>query len=177
MLGNRHFWNTTLQGGVERCIRVLETCLDEQDWSLACLVCQALWNYCIDSNNITESIVDEECLCNLEGKIFLLCHLYQYLFILSRGSIFYIKQEVLCFRHSGLPPWVLQWSDSAKITIRRFTISRSPTITRVRRKRILQGWVSFKTTIQYIHIENCPYNRQNGGISIVAFTFRSVFAF
>merc|ERR1711997_40962 len=54
------------QGGVERCIRVLESCLDEQDWSLACLVCQALWNYCIDSNNITESIVDEECLCNLE---------------------------------------------------------------------------------------------------------------
>ena len=57
------------QGGVQRCIRVLESCLDEQDWSLACLVCQALWNYCIDSNNITESIVDEECLCNLEGNV------------------------------------------------------------------------------------------------------------
>ena len=57
------------QGGVERCIRVLESCLDEQDWSLACLVCQALWNYCIDSNNITESIVDEESLCNLEGTL------------------------------------------------------------------------------------------------------------
>ena len=62
------------QGGVERCIRVLESCLDEQDWSLACLVCQALWNYCIDSNNITESIVDEDCLCNLEGKCLSLCN-------------------------------------------------------------------------------------------------------
>ena len=62
-----HIYYLIFQGGVERCIRVLESCLDEQDWSLACLVCQALWNYCIDSNNITESIVDEESLCNLEG--------------------------------------------------------------------------------------------------------------
>ena len=76
------------QGGVERCIRVLESCLDEQDWSLACLVCQALWNYCIDSNNITESIVDEDCLCNLEGK----CLNYVILKMIS-----YPKVQDICF--------------------------------------------------------------------------------
>ena len=73
--------NGFFQGGVQRCIRVLESCLDEQDWSLACLVCQALWNYCIDSTNITESIVDEDCLCNLEGEKLLKLVIYIYIYI------------------------------------------------------------------------------------------------
>ena len=57
------------KGGVRKCVAVLERCLDTQDWSMACLVCQALWNYSIDSPDITDSIEDEECLCNLEGNI------------------------------------------------------------------------------------------------------------
>ena len=48
---------------------VLERCLDSQDWSLASLTCQALWNYCIDSPDITQCIDNEETLCELEDVV------------------------------------------------------------------------------------------------------------
>ena len=67
------------QGGVQKCVSVLERCLDTQDWPMACLVCQALWNYCIDSPNITDSIEDEESLCNLEGNNSLNLEIYTYI--------------------------------------------------------------------------------------------------
>lgn len=56
------------EGGVKKCTCVLERCLDQQDWMLACLVCQAIWNYCIDTQNITETM-DEDCLVGLEDVI------------------------------------------------------------------------------------------------------------
>ena len=81
---------------------MLESCLDEQDWSLACLVCQALWNYCIDSNNITESIVDEDCLCNLEGKCLSLCN-PEYKITINLVQFFLNNDYFSLFRHFGVP--------------------------------------------------------------------------
>ena len=127
------------QGGVQRCIGVLESCLDEQDWSLACLVCQALWNYCIDSNSITESIVDEECLCNLEGnEIQLKLHPLQLLLKFNFSII-----STICFsfcsiwRYFGISAWIMQWSYSTTITVQRIVIGRSSSITWMWRKRVL----------------------------------------
>ena len=41
--------------GVQRSIDLLYSCLEEKDWDLACLVCQALWNYCIDCHRLSEA--------------------------------------------------------------------------------------------------------------------------
>ena len=68
LYGLLNIFNISNKGGVQKCVTVLERCLDTQDWSMACLVCQALWNYSIDSSDITDSIEDEESLCNLEGN-------------------------------------------------------------------------------------------------------------
>ena len=57
------------RNGLEKCVAILERCLDDQDWSLACLTCQALWNYCIDSQDITQCIDNEESLGDLEDVI------------------------------------------------------------------------------------------------------------
>lgn len=44
--------------GVSQMIHILNT--HEHDWILAMLVCQALWNFCIDTTNLNELISEEE---------------------------------------------------------------------------------------------------------------------
>ena len=61
--------STLFTGGLEKCVVVLERCLENQDWPLASLTCQALWNFCIDSPDITQCIDDEERLCELEDIV------------------------------------------------------------------------------------------------------------
>ena len=51
-------------GGVNKLIRVLQSCgantIDDQNWSLASLTCQAVWNYSIDSVNLFDCMDKEE---------------------------------------------------------------------------------------------------------------------
>ncbi|KAK4879012.1 hypothetical protein RN001_007158 [Aquatica leii] len=46
-------------GGTKRLIRILKK-FGQCDWALTMLVCQVLWNYCIDSINLYELISDSE---------------------------------------------------------------------------------------------------------------------
>lgn len=45
--------------GVIKLIRILNN-YGQLDWSLSMLVCQIIWNYCIDTSNMYELITDEE---------------------------------------------------------------------------------------------------------------------
>lgn len=45
--------------GVTKLIKILHN-YGQMDWSLAMLVCQVLWNYCIDTIDMYELITDEE---------------------------------------------------------------------------------------------------------------------
>ncbi len=56
------------EAGVKKCISVLHCCLENEDWPLACLVCQAIWNFCIDSNSLSE-VIEETYLVELEDII------------------------------------------------------------------------------------------------------------
>lgn len=46
-------------GGISKLINVLNN-YGQYDWSLAMLVCQVIWNFCIDSINLYELISDNE---------------------------------------------------------------------------------------------------------------------
>ncbi|KRT79513.1 hypothetical protein AMK59_6765 [Oryctes borbonicus] len=46
-------------GGISKLIAVMNN-YGQYDWSLAMLVCQVIWNYCIDSVNLYELISDSE---------------------------------------------------------------------------------------------------------------------
>ncbi|XP_066248328.1 armadillo repeat-containing protein 2 isoform X2 [Euwallacea similis] len=46
-------------GGIKKLVSVL-TKHCESDWLLGCLVCQVLWNYCIDTTDLNELFSDEE---------------------------------------------------------------------------------------------------------------------
>ncbi|GJQ70464.1 hypothetical protein Trydic_g22876 [Trypoxylus dichotomus] len=46
-------------GGISKLIAVMNN-YGQYDWSLAMLVCQVIWNYCIDSVNLYELITDNE---------------------------------------------------------------------------------------------------------------------
>jgi hypothetical protein len=35
--------------GIRKSVAVLERCSEDEDWSLATLVCQAIWNYSIET--------------------------------------------------------------------------------------------------------------------------------
>lgn len=47
------------QGGIFKLVNILNN-FGQIDWSLAMLVCQVIWNYCIDTTNLYELITDEE---------------------------------------------------------------------------------------------------------------------
>merc|ERR1711884_173468 len=42
--------------GIQKCVDLLHSCLDTRDWELACLVCQAVWNYGIDGQQLSDTI-------------------------------------------------------------------------------------------------------------------------
>lgn len=45
--------------GMMKLIHILNN-YGQLDWSLAMLICQIIWNYCIDTSDIYELITDEE---------------------------------------------------------------------------------------------------------------------
>lgn len=47
------------QNGIFKLVNILNN-FGQIDWSLAMLVCQVIWNYCIDTTNLYELITDEE---------------------------------------------------------------------------------------------------------------------
>lgn len=48
-----------LNGGVRKLIEILKNYC-ERDWMLGTLVCQALWNYCIETPNLYDLITETE---------------------------------------------------------------------------------------------------------------------
>lgn len=46
-------------GGISMLINILNK-NGQNDWTLAMLICQTIWNYCIDTSNLYEIISDEE---------------------------------------------------------------------------------------------------------------------
>ena len=61
--------------GIQKCIDLLHACLDSRDWELACLVCQAIWNYGIDGQQLSDTI-DVQHLNELEDILVYLLEAY-----------------------------------------------------------------------------------------------------
>jgi len=61
--------------GVQRSIDLLYSCLEIKDWDLACLVCQALWNYCIDCHQLSE-VIEPKHIVELEDVLVYLLEAY-----------------------------------------------------------------------------------------------------
>ena len=61
--------------GIQKCIDLLHSCLDTRDWELACLVCQAIWNYGIDGKQLSDTI-DVQYLNELEDILVYLLEAY-----------------------------------------------------------------------------------------------------
>lgn len=63
------------EDGISKCIDLLHSCLDDKDWDLACLVCQALWNYAIDCRKLSD-VIEADHLTQLEDAIVYLLEAY-----------------------------------------------------------------------------------------------------
>ena len=61
--------------GIQKCVDLLHSCLDTRDWELACLVCQAVWNYGIDGQQLSDTI-DVQHLNELEDILVYLLEAY-----------------------------------------------------------------------------------------------------
>lgn len=61
--------------GVQRSIDLLYSCLEEKDWDLGSLVCQALWNYCIDCQQLSE-VIETKHIIELEDVLVYLLEAY-----------------------------------------------------------------------------------------------------
>ncbi len=61
--------------GIPKCIDLLHACLSDKDWELACLVCQAIWNYAIDCRKLSD-VMDVDQLADLEDAIVYLLEAY-----------------------------------------------------------------------------------------------------
>ena len=61
--------------GIQKCIDLLHACLASRDWELACLVCQAIWNYGIDGQQLSDTI-DVQHLNELEDILVYLLEAY-----------------------------------------------------------------------------------------------------
>ena len=61
--------------GIQKCIDLLHACLARRDWELACLVCQAIWNYGIDGQQLSDTI-DVQHLNELEDILVYLLEAY-----------------------------------------------------------------------------------------------------
>jgi hypothetical protein len=72
MSDGEHRPNFRDEHGVEKCIDLLDFCLEAKDWELACLVCQAIWNYCIDSKHLSDVIEPSHLIEIEDGIVYLL---------------------------------------------------------------------------------------------------------
>ena len=93
-------------GGLAGLVRVLRECgeeLDNPDWLLASLTCQALWNYSIDSSNLFDCM-DKEELSELEAI------LVEYL---DEDTIFGSQEEL----EAEQVPKYHEWEEFAKVGV------------------------------------------------------------
>lgn len=63
------------EDGIPRCIDLLHSCLNDKDWDLACLICQAIWNYAIDCRKLSD-VIEVDHLEELEDAIVFLLEAY-----------------------------------------------------------------------------------------------------
>jgi len=63
------------EDGLPKCIDLLHSCLDDKDWNLACLVCQAIWNYAIDCRKLSD-VIEVDHLNELEDILVYLLEAY-----------------------------------------------------------------------------------------------------
>lgn len=63
------------ENGIRKCIDLLHFCLETRDWDLACLICQAIWNFCIDCDEMSE-VVDPKHLIEMEDVVVYLLEAY-----------------------------------------------------------------------------------------------------